>query len=278
MYIPVGVQLHTGRAVVPMKWGLVPSFSHGKGGTAPDKFEYYRMFNARSETVGVKGIFKRLVSKKRCVVLVDAFYEWKKDASGQKQPFSVQRKDGKPLLLAALYDVYRGPLPDKEKEETARLDSGAGSVEDEAATASAECATAADISASHDQYHDTEGAHIGAVGGSSDDDSDAAAESGSGGHASGLSVGTASARHGDEHAGTDINSDLMEAFLSVTILTTDPVPELAWLHDRMPLILSEADAERWLDCDHNDFEALAHPADGGHSILVSLCSAVRCPR
>jgi putative SOS response-associated peptidase YedK len=263
-----------------MKWGLVPSFSHGKGGTAPDKFEYYRMFNARSETVGAKGIFKRLVGKKRCVVLVDAFYEWKKDASGQKQPFSVQRKDGKPLLLAALYDVYRGPLPDKEKEETARLDSGGGSVEDEAATASAGCAsaTATDTSASQHQYHDTDDTHISAVGGSSGDESDAAAESGSGGHANGLSVGTASASHGDEHAGTDTHSDLTEAFLSATILTTDPVPELAWLHDRMPLILSEADAERWLDCEHNDFEALAHPVDGDHSILVSLWSAESCPR
>jgi hypothetical protein len=33
-----------------------------------------------------------------------------------------------------------------------------------------------------------------------------------------------------------------------TILTTVPAGDIAWLHDRMPCILtSEADVERWLD-------------------------------
>ena len=35
-------------------------------------------FNARSETVAAKGIFKRLLASMRCMVLVNGFYEWKK--------------------------------------------------------------------------------------------------------------------------------------------------------------------------------------------------------
>ena len=35
-------------------------------------------FNARSETVAEKGIFKRLLPSMRCIVLVNGFYEWKK--------------------------------------------------------------------------------------------------------------------------------------------------------------------------------------------------------
>lgn len=34
-------------------------------------------FNARSETVASKGVFKRLLARQRCVVLAEGFYEWK---------------------------------------------------------------------------------------------------------------------------------------------------------------------------------------------------------
>jgi putative SOS response-associated peptidase YedK len=99
---------------IPMQWGLVPSFFKPADPTAP-KFEYFRMFNARLETVGSKGMFKRLVNRKRCLVLVDAFYEWKKDQFNEKQPFNVHRKDGKPLYFAGLFDTWRGHVPDHAK-------------------------------------------------------------------------------------------------------------------------------------------------------------------
>ena len=35
-----------------------------------------RMFNARSETVHEKSVFGRLLSGKRCIVLLNGFYEW----------------------------------------------------------------------------------------------------------------------------------------------------------------------------------------------------------
>lgn len=35
-------------------------------------------FNARCETVPEKGVFKRLLSRQRCVVLLNGFYEWAK--------------------------------------------------------------------------------------------------------------------------------------------------------------------------------------------------------
>lgn len=37
------------------------------------------MFNARSETVDVLGVFKRLLGHGRCVLPVDGFYEWTPD-------------------------------------------------------------------------------------------------------------------------------------------------------------------------------------------------------
>ncbi|KAJ7544576.1 hypothetical protein O6H91_09G083600 [Diphasiastrum complanatum] len=83
-----------------MKWGLVPSFT--KKGTKPD---HYRMFNARSESVRQKSSFSRLLSKHRCLVSAEGFYEWKKDGA-KKQPYYLHFEDGHPLVFAALYDCW----------------------------------------------------------------------------------------------------------------------------------------------------------------------------
>ncbi len=50
--------------------------------------------------------------------------------------------------------------------------------------------------------------------------------------------------------------------LTCTIITTDAVGELAEIHDRMPLVLDEADWDRWLDPDQPaDADLLAAPPD-----------------
>lgn len=53
------------KAVVVMHWGLIPSW-HKEG----EKLEFFRAFNARSETVDSKPMFRRLVDSKRCIVSV----------------------------------------------------------------------------------------------------------------------------------------------------------------------------------------------------------------
>ncbi|CAN6545022.1 unnamed protein product [Malus baccata var. baccata] len=83
-----------------MKWGLIPSFTK-----KTEKPDFYRMFNARSESICEKASFRRLVPKSRCIVAVEGFYEWKKDGS-KRQPYYVHFKDGRPLLFAALYDSW----------------------------------------------------------------------------------------------------------------------------------------------------------------------------
>ncbi|CAI0559732.1 unnamed protein product [Linum tenue] len=89
-----------GYAVHCMKWGLVPSFT--KKNEKPD---FFRMFNARSESVAEKASFRRLLPKNRCLVAVEGFYEWKKDGS-KKQPYHIHFRDGRPLTFAALYDSW----------------------------------------------------------------------------------------------------------------------------------------------------------------------------
>ncbi|XP_015892568.3 uncharacterized protein LOC107426796 isoform X2 [Ziziphus jujuba] len=83
-----------------MKWGLIPSFTK-----KTEKPDHYKMFNARSESIGEKASFRRLVPRSRCLVAVEGFYEWKKDGS-KKQPYYIHFKDGRPLVFAALYDSW----------------------------------------------------------------------------------------------------------------------------------------------------------------------------
>ncbi|WIA21091.1 hypothetical protein OEZ85_005411 [Tetradesmus obliquus] len=91
------------RMLQTMKWGLVPSFT--KPGETPDHF---RMFNARSESATEKPVFSRLLSRQRCVVLTEGFYEWKADAGGRKQPYYVSFGEGSVMRMAGLYDVWAG--------------------------------------------------------------------------------------------------------------------------------------------------------------------------
>lgn len=89
-----------------MRWGLVPNFA--KKSEKPD---FYRMFNARSESVHQKISFRRLLAKNRCLTTVEGFYEWKKDGQ-KKQPYYIHMQDGHPLVFAALYDTWESPEGD----------------------------------------------------------------------------------------------------------------------------------------------------------------------
>jgi putative SOS response-associated peptidase YedK len=63
--------------------------------------------------------------------------------------------------------------------------------------------------------------------------------------------------------------------LSCTIITTDAVGELAEIHDRMPLMLGQADWDTWLNPDAElDPELLARPPDAGGIELRQVSTLV----
>lgn len=79
-----------------MTWGLIPFINNEK----PNFFKYY---NARSENLNDKNIYKPTVITKRCVVIIEGFYEWKRITSKDKQPYYIKSKTSKVLYLAGLY-------------------------------------------------------------------------------------------------------------------------------------------------------------------------------
>lgn len=82
-----------------MRWGLVPSW-------AKDEKIGYKMINARSETAHEKPSFKNLLARKRCLIVADSFYEWKRDGK-EKQPKRIQLADRKLFAFAGLWDKWQ---------------------------------------------------------------------------------------------------------------------------------------------------------------------------
>src|SRR5258706_7610972 len=89
-----------------MKWGLVPSW-------AKDPSIGNHMINARAETLSEKMSFKLALKWRRCLVLADGFFEWKKEGEG-KGPYFIQQKDHMVFAFAGLWSSWQDPNPGGE--------------------------------------------------------------------------------------------------------------------------------------------------------------------
>lgn len=83
------------------RWGLIPSW-------AKDASIGNKLINARGETVAEKPSFRSALKRRRCLVVVDGWYEWKQTTK-PKTPYLFHRKDGKPLTLAGLWEEWTAP-------------------------------------------------------------------------------------------------------------------------------------------------------------------------
>jgi putative SOS response-associated peptidase YedK len=102
------------RELALLHWGLIPFW-------AKDPKIGARMINARSETVAEKPAFRAAFRRRRCLVLADGFYEWKKIERG-KQPFYIRLQDGRPFAFAGLWEHWKAP---KDPADTSGAGQGA---------------------------------------------------------------------------------------------------------------------------------------------------------
>jgi putative SOS response-associated peptidase YedK len=93
-----------------VRWGLVPYW-------AKDVKIGSRMINARAETVAEKPAFRRAFGKRRCLLPADGYYEWQSQPGAAKQPIYISRRDGRPLALAGLYELWRDPAVARDDPE-----------------------------------------------------------------------------------------------------------------------------------------------------------------
>jgi len=97
--------------LVCFRWGLIPSWSKD-----PSMSE--KMFNARAETVDQKPSFRDAFKKRRCLIIADGFYEWKKEGN-KKMPLYYYLKSGRPFGFAGLYETWLAP--DKKEINTSTI-------------------------------------------------------------------------------------------------------------------------------------------------------------
>jgi putative SOS response-associated peptidase YedK len=101
------------RAIVAWSWGLVPHWTVSATNAGPRR---QPPFNARAETLERSPLFREAFQRRRCIVPVDAFYEWRRVAAGTRVPHAIRRADGRPLALAGLWAGAR--LPSGEVRRT----------------------------------------------------------------------------------------------------------------------------------------------------------------
>lgn len=112
--VPV-VQNRPERALTAVRWGLVPYW-------ADDPRIGNRMINARCESVTEKPAFRHALSRRRCLVVADGFYEWQQPApqtgaagstgrgrGATKVPHYIHRRSGAPFGMAGLWERWKAP-------------------------------------------------------------------------------------------------------------------------------------------------------------------------
>lgn len=90
-----------GRECVLARWGLVP-------GWARDLAFGSRCINARAETIDRLPAFRAAFRKRRCLIPVNAFYEWSGPA-GRKTRWRIGLKDEPLFALAGLWEWWKDP-------------------------------------------------------------------------------------------------------------------------------------------------------------------------
>ncbi|MDH3598177.1 MAG: SOS response-associated peptidase [Candidatus Tectomicrobia bacterium] len=83
-----------------LRWGLVPSW-------AKDVKIGYKMTNARAETVAEKPSFRSALRQRRCLVLADGYYEWRREGK-QKIPMYIRLGSRNPFAFAGLWETWQG--------------------------------------------------------------------------------------------------------------------------------------------------------------------------
>ncbi|GAB3161624.1 SOS response-associated peptidase [Myceligenerans halotolerans] len=123
------------RSMRVARWGLVPSWAKDPGIGA-------RLINARSESLLDKPAFAKPFAARRCLVVADGYYEWRKLPDGgpaarsatspspagtartrgrskqAKQAYWIRPAAGRPAAFAGLYEFWRDPS--KADEDPAR--------------------------------------------------------------------------------------------------------------------------------------------------------------
>ncbi len=82
-----------------MKWGLVPWFAH-------DPKSGPRSINARAETLATNRTFREPFERRRCLIVADGFYEWRRIGT-ERHPMFFRLRSRRPFVFAGVWDRWK---------------------------------------------------------------------------------------------------------------------------------------------------------------------------
>ncbi len=85
----------------PIRWGLIPPW-------AKDPAIGNRLINARAETLAEKPSFRNAFIRRRCLIVADGFYEWRRSGT-RRIPVYIFLKSRQPFGIAGLYELWKAP-------------------------------------------------------------------------------------------------------------------------------------------------------------------------
>jgi putative SOS response-associated peptidase YedK len=84
------------RQIELMRWGF-------------NKDDGKLLFNARAEGIEQMSFWKKSLTKRRCIVPADSFFEWRKTQQGKKLKFEFTIRERKPFGMAGLWSPWKNP-------------------------------------------------------------------------------------------------------------------------------------------------------------------------
>jgi putative SOS response-associated peptidase YedK len=97
--VPAVMASEEGRKLVMLRWGLIPSWAKEKSIGA-------KLINARAETVAEKPSFRSAFKHRRCLIVTDGYYEWKKEGA-RKQPYYITLEEVGLFAYAGLWEKWK---------------------------------------------------------------------------------------------------------------------------------------------------------------------------
>ncbi|KEP61108.1 UNVERIFIED_CONTAM: ACR, COG2135 domain-containing protein [Hammondia hammondi] len=248
--VPIIEEARGIRRLRAAEWALrVPGQPKGEGKTPA-----YSTFNARAEGLTQSRLYRRLLDTRRCVVVADGFYEWKKpQGPGEsKQPFFIRHKAS----------VAETAIPGGGREAGELGKSESSCLRDEATARPLSGKRARDTDVKHEDGEEKKRRKE-----TSAPETIACASEGSAEWQSVLKEGEAPLLFAglfEDDASPDAHTPATGRDCSATILTMDSASTpMADIHSRMPILLSPADASRWLNTNENPFSQLFPDILGG---------------
>ena len=90
------------RELVLMRWGMIPFFTK-----AMSDIKGMSTINARAEAVETSPTWREPFKKRRCLIPVSAFYEWKTLDAKTKQPYAFTLAERDLFAFAGLWDAWK---------------------------------------------------------------------------------------------------------------------------------------------------------------------------